>query len=227
MREVPDIAAVEIERLRKQGITVTDNDVVWLSCLGYRVANPNSQTLEASSIYDGVMLSNDMMLKPLTVRASEWLGRFGCVFADIADVFVVAYAMANRDKLKLDEPVKTVVSDVCAWIYSLNVSAEEVKTAVARLLADDTPDNPDVKYMTTDELIGLLVASTGLSAKHWEKQTWAQVGYAYDGMMTYASIISELGSNPETQSSRAALKDFALAIQEIINPKPEGKKNNG
>lgn len=223
MRAVPDIAAAEISRLEKRGIAVTNDDVVWLSCLGYRVENPNSQTLEASNICEGVMLSNGIMLKELTVRATEWLNRFGVIFPDKADYFIIAYAMANPKNLHLDDAVKKVVLDVSKWVSVLNVSASEIETAVARLLADDAPENPKSEKMTTPEMVGLLVAATGLKAEYWHAQTWDMIDKTHDGIIKYASLMSDVAESPESQLSKIALKDLALAVQEIAERDKEAK----
>jgi hypothetical protein len=217
MRQVPDIAAVEIKRLRELEIKLSDDDIVWLSCLAYQVENPHGQTIETSGISNGVLLSNGIRLKPLTIKASEWLKRYGCVFTGISELYAVAYAMANSTKISTEHSILSVVDNVKNWGASLNVSMTELENAVSRILADDTPKNPDAKPMTPSEIIGLLVAATGLPAEHWNNQTWEHLSNVYSGIRLYASMFSETQNNPEAQESRAALKYFALAIQEISN----------
>jgi len=224
MRKVPDIVAVEINRLRKLDIAISDDDVVWLSCLGYLVESPNGQTLEASGIADGVLLSNEIVLKPLTVQASKWLKKYGGVNFRVDDTLVVAYAMANSDDLTFDKRISKVVKAVRKWTSSLKITLGEIEVAVARMLANDTPEKPGGKILSTEEVIALLVAATGLSIEYWNAQTWEHVNDVYSGVVKYASMLSPLGGNPDAEASKAALKNFALAIQEISN---RGNKING
>ncbi|MCK9326469.1 MAG: hypothetical protein M0P69_13345 [Bacteroidales bacterium] len=221
MRKVPDIAAVEIARLRKLGIKLSDDDVVWLSCLGYQVENPNGQTLEASGIIDGILLSDGTYLRPLTIRGSKWLSRYGPYLYLIDDTCVVAYAMSNSDTLSFDKNVVDVFDDVSAWMKSRKSSRNELKSALSRLLFSDVPRNPDSKPASMEEIIGLLVAATGLPAEYWDNQTWGKVDSVNSGILFYASMLAGTAKRQESAASRASLKNFALAIREITQRKDE------
>ncbi|MDD5596923.1 MAG: hypothetical protein PHV82_03195 [Victivallaceae bacterium] len=225
MRKVPDIAAVEIARLRKLGIKLSDDDVVWLSCLGYQVENPNGQTLEASGIIDGILLSDGTYLRPLTIRASRWLSRYGPYLYLIDDTCVVAYAMAVSGALSLDRNVLDVFDDVSDWVNTRNITQGELERAVARLLASDTPHKTGEKKTDISEIIGFLVGATGLPAEYWDKSSWDHLDCVNSGVLRYASILAGTAKQQESAASRAALKNFALAIQEIT--KREAKKDNG
>jgi len=215
MKRVPDIAANEIERLRRNGVTVSDDDVVWLSCLGYRVENPDGKTIEAVGTLGGVRLSDNTLLRPLTLLAGSWLKRFGTVFGPAADLYAVAYAMAFPDKLHLSDPAGAVVDDVNSWTASLPVPRQELETAVSRMLNDDSPHDPDAKTVPAEKVVGLLVAATGLPAEYWDAHSWEQVDCVYSGIIRYAAMLSAAPSDPDNAESRASLRSFALAIQEI------------
>jgi hypothetical protein len=229
MRQLPDIAAVEIQKLRDDGIVLTDDDIVWLASLGWKVENPKAKTMEASGIIDGIQLSNNQVLKPLTVGASKWLEKYGPLFQDANDIYAVAFAMAcPREVIKL-ETTRQSVEAVYNWSSKLNITHQELFSAVARVLSDDDPKQPKEEKARpdTDDIISMLVSITGLSFEYWEKQTWIKVNKAYSGAMKYAALISQRDMDPETQESKTALKKLILAINEIRNrEKEDGKERN-
>lgn len=215
MRNVPDIAAMEIKRLRDDGVKVTDDDVVWLASLGYKVENPRGQTLEAAGLVEGIRLSDNTFLKPLTVCASKWLKRYGNLFSDASDPFAVAFAMANPDKTAELKNAKDSISAVCEWTASLRVSHSELVRALACLLSDDSPTIPDAKKMDSEKIIAMLVSITGLPFEYWEKQQWIKVNDAYSGAIRYAIMLNENYENPDSVESKEALREMLFAIKEI------------
>jgi hypothetical protein len=215
MRRVPDIAAAEIFRLRKDGVELTDDDVVWLASLAREVERPGGMTPEAAGLMDGLRLSDGTILRPLTIRASRWLDRAGKLFESISDLYVVAYAMANRGKLVMNQPARDVVSDVLAWVDALNCEPAEVESAVARMLDHDAPKHPDESGMSAEKVIALLVAATGIPAERWENDTWENVSMAHGGVVRHAVMLSMMGGDPDAAESKAALRDLALAIEQI------------
>jgi len=215
MRNVPDIAVMEIKRLRDDGVKVTDDDVVWLASLGYKVENPRGQTLEAAGLIEGVRMSNNVFLKPLTVCASKWLKRYGNLFSDASDPYAVAFAMACPDKVVELKSAKDSISAVYNWTASLNVSNAELVRALAYLLSDDSPPNPDAKKIDAEKLIAMLVSITGLPFEYWEKQNWIKVNDAYSGAIRYAIMLNENYENPDSIESKEALRELLLAIKEI------------
>ncbi len=215
MRQVPDIAAVEIDRLRKDGVVLSDDDIVWLASLGWRIENPKGQTMESAGLSEGTRLSNGETLFPLTVSASRWLHKYGPVFSENADLFAVAFAMIFPGRVAKLKTAKESVSAVGEWADSLTISHAELVRAVGRMLSSDAPHDPDAEPEDTDRLIASLVAITGLPFEYWNSQSWAQVGAAYSGAIKYALLARDNIDNPDAADSRAALRSLLLAIKEI------------
>ncbi len=216
MRQVPDIAAVEIDRLRTEGYTVSDDDVVWLSCLGRLVEQPANATLEASGIIDGIRLSDETVLKPLTLIAERWLKKYGPVFGKKAELLVVAYASAYPERLDMSASAKAVVRTVAEFGDNLRVSPGEIEAAVVRLLDRDTPENPDHENkIDMDSLLGFMEASTGLTREYWEQQDWMKIDSTHRGIMKYVAMMAGSDYDPDAQASRIALKNLILAVNEI------------
>ena len=219
MRHVPDIAAVEIERLREDGVEPTDDEIVWLASLGTAVENPDGRTQEAAGLIDGLRLSDGTVLKPLTFYAEKWLGRVGGVFSGRMELAAVAYAMCCGDILDINRPLKRALSDVRAWIESLRVAPDELARAVSRMIGDD--DRPartsdaQAAGQCRETLIGLLVAGTGIPRESWERQPWVAVDRAHAGLLKYAAMIAGTEYDPEKEASKKALKNLGLAIIEI------------
>ena len=223
MRSVPDIAIIEIKKLRESGIKLTDNDIIWLASLGYKVENPKGQTIEAAGFADGIRLSDNQILKPLTVCASKWLKKYGNLFSEASDLYAVAFAMCKPELILKLKSAKESIQAVCHWTATLKVSNPELVRAVDSILADDAPINPDVQKVDTDKLIASLVAITGLPFEYWEKQSWIKVNDVYSGAIKYAMQLSENSGNPDSIETKEALKDMLLAIKEI---RERGKKGN-
>jgi hypothetical protein len=220
LRQLPDIAAVEIAKLRKLGVALTDDDVVWLATLGYRVENPTGQTAEAAGCSEGLRMSNGVILRPLTVRASRWLDRYAHVFPLQNEIYAVGYAMAHDTSAA--NSASAAVDAVGAWADNLNVPAEELTRAVSRLLHSDLPDDPEHKPVDENKIIALLVAATGLPAEHWHLSTWRTLAESYGGAIRWAEMLAGTGKDPDAAESKTALRQFALAIQAITERgKPE------
>jgi hypothetical protein len=216
MRRVPDIASVEIASLRKAGITVSDDDVVWLSCLAHAVENPTAKTRETAGFERLVRMSDGTVLAPLTVAASRWLEQYGCIFADVMDLFSVAYAMVRTHDFSLSQSARQVVDSVTEWAGALRVSPNELAIAVDRLLSSDEPipiEKP--KPVDLDRVIAKLAAGTGQPAEYWQAKTWAEIETAHGGLYDHASMIAEYKDSPEAAESKAALKRLAAALREV------------
>jgi hypothetical protein len=215
MRKVPDLVAAEVARMRADGVPVSDDDLVWLASLGAAVENPRGQTPEAAGAHDSIRLSDGTVLRPLTLRAEAWLARFGPAFEDRADLFAVAYALSHPSSLPPDCSARKAVALVLEWAGGLEVARAELAGAVARMMRSDEPRNPEAKPVTTEEVIALLTAATGLPAEHWMAQSWATVDATHAGVMRWASMLSLAGGDPDAAESKSALKRLALAIQVV------------
>jgi len=215
MRNVPDIAVIEIKRLRDDGVKVTDDDVVWLSSLGYKVENPRGQTIEAAGFVDGIRLSDDSILYPLTVCGSHWIGRFGKLFRGKFDTYAVALAMTCPLRVSALKTATESVKAVAEYADALKVEYSELVNAVSRMLEGDAPQDPNVKKSDPDKLIAALVAITGLSFEYWDTQSWIRVNDVYSGAFRYAEMTSGMVSSPDATESKSALRDMLLAIKEI------------
>ncbi|MFA5321384.1 MAG: hypothetical protein WC373_01815 [Smithella sp.] len=228
MRCVPDLAAVEIDKLRKADIPISDDDIVWLSSLACRVENPDGQSAESAGIIDGIRLSNGEIMRPLTVCASKWLHKYGPVFGDNTDIFAVAFAMIYPERVTELRTAKDSILAVSDWTEKLNVSVNEIAHAVERMLSNDDPHDPDAKKIDTETIISMLVTVTGQPFEYWKKQSWVNVNNAYTGAIKWAGMLSEQMENPDAKGSREALKDLCLAINEIRNrnKKDDGEERN-
>jgi len=215
MKHVPDIAAVEIDRLRKDGINLTDDDVVWLASLGYKIENPKGRTLEAAGIVDGITLSNGEILNPLTVAASKWLGKYGNLFPDRGDIYAVAFAMIYPNRVSVFKSAKESIEAVGQWGDNLKISHSELVAAVSRMLSGDAPRDPERKTVDTDKLLATLVAVTGLPFEYWDKQSWVKVNNVYLGALKYAMMMRDSVDNPDADESREAVRNLLLAINTI------------
>lgn len=216
MRCVPDIAAVEIASMRKSGITVSDDDVVWLSCLAMAVQNPSAKTKETAGFEKLIRLSDGTVLAPLTVSASRWLEQYGCMFADIMDLFSVAYAMVRTHDFSLSQSAREVVESVTEWTANRRVSPNEIAGAVDRLLSSDEPSPAkESKKVDLDRIIAKLTAGTGLPAEYWQTKTWTEIETAHGGLYDYAAMIAEYKDSPEASESKAALSRLAAGIREV------------
>jgi len=218
MRNIPDVAQAEIETLRADNVELTDNDIIWLASLGERVENPKGCTKEAAGLQGSIRLSDGTALKPLTLRAENWLTEVGQHFNNRGELFAVAYASANPERLDITAAPKQIVKIVKRWGYKLKVTKDELETAVNRLVSDDAPadENPP-EGTDTEDLLGMLVAATGLPREHWEMQTWDEIDRTHAGLVRYACMVSGNEFDPDTQTSKMALRDLALAVKEIRN----------
>lgn len=215
MRSVPDIAAMEIKRLRDDGVKVTDDDVVWLASLGYKVENPRGQTLEAAGLVEGILLSNGDILYPLTISSSRWLGRYGNLFLGKMDTYAVAFAMCHPKLVAKLKSANESVSAINDYANALAVQYNELVNAVSRMVLRDAPHDPESKNSDSDKIVASLVAITGLPFEYWNNQPWIRIQNTYTGALQYANILSAIPATPNSAESKSALRDLLLAIKEI------------
>jgi hypothetical protein len=214
MKQIPDIAAEEIARLRREGIAVTDDEVVWLACLGWKVENPRGVSSEESGARESLALSDGTVIRPLTLRASSWLDRYGSMFSGSRELIAVAYCMCNR-AVDLDATTAETVAAVNAWAGSLDVTPGELEKAVARMLpSDEVPRKPEKPQSITD-LIGFLVAATGLPHEYWLDQTWVTVDATQTGIIRHAAMIAQNGGDPDDIGNKEAFAAFIRAVEEV------------
>lgn len=214
MNSVPDVAAQEIESLRADGVELTDDDVVWLASLGERVEKPGNKTREAAGFVDGFRLSDGTVLHPLSLKSEKWLTLYGpCVSRD-KEALIVAYALANRHSLDLGANAKTVMREVKQWGDSLAVDAQELEAAVDRMTADDAPKK-EGGSVDVEQVIGFLVAATGIERETWINEPWVTVDNCHRGVMKYAAMIAGGEYDPDSHSSKQALGDLAKAVMQI------------
>ena len=228
MREVPAVAAAEIERLRADGVVVTDDDVVWLASLGRRVECPNGETPEAVGIRYGIRLSDGTIMRPQTIGASAWLDRFGDVFGGDNSAYIVAFALCHPlEVLQSFGNASDVVDAVNDWRAGLAVTYDEMCDAMARILDGDAPPRTenDDEPESTESKLAKLVAITGLPFEYWEQQTWARAGAVDSGAFRWAMMLSPFGENARQSESREALRDLLRAIIHIRERKPEESEN--
>jgi len=216
MRCVPDIAVAEIRALRASGVVVSDDDIVWLSCLAHAVEFPALRTRECAGFDKAIRLSDGTILHPLTVAASKFLEQFGRIFADSMDLFSVGYAMVRTHDFTLTQSARSVVDAVVAWTENLKVSPTELAVAIDRLLASDEPIIASSgSKIDVDRLIAKLSAGTGQPAEYWQSKTWAEIETAHGGLYDYCAMIAEYDDAPEAAESKAALKRFAAGLKEV------------
>ena len=215
MRQMPDIAAVEIERLRDDGIQLTDDDIVWLASLGDAVENPDGTTKEAAGLIDGLRMSDGTILKPLTMYAEKWLKKYGAIFSGRMELAAVGYAMSHAESLDVTESKKAVMAAVREWIEGIKVTPDELKSAVSRMIGDSDQPKQDPPKLDRESLIGFMVAATGLAREYWEHEPWVAVDRAHSGIMKYAAMIAGTEYDPDKHAGKQALKNLGLAIIEI------------
>lgn len=216
MQMVPDIAVVELKRLRAQGIAPTDDDIVTLATLGAAVERPTHKTAEAAGFRAFVRLSNGTILRPITVAASRWLDGMAPVCKPPADLYAVAFAMSGRAPAA-ETPLAQSIDALGSWAAGLAVSHAELAAAVTRMTgAADAERQPDADEIDPDAILRTLAVVTGQPAEYWERQTWAEVGATYSAAVRWATRLVEHVEDPEAAESREALRRFLFAVEAIV-----------
>ena len=182
------LAAEELAVLRREGVEVTDADVVLLNSLGWDVESPFAR--RELSRGTPVLLCESVYLWPLTIHASAWMESVGerlapCkmdilrhpVLSRDVNLLALGYAMAHcySDCGELDKDGVEASRAVIAWASKLKVTAEGLHDAIGQVIAKQrTAELPPVENAPPPQSHGevsiYLAAKCGATPEYWERK---------------------------------------------------------
>jgi len=175
-------ATYELAQLRAEGISLTDDEIVWINDLCRRVENPQSgSTLPAGR----PVKAGNVWLWPFTIQGSAWYDVAVKWFDGEGDTetFCLAYALANGrragafDLLWDAGEARKAIKD---FRRILNCNMDELIAAIAAVLPK--PDLPDPRDKDKDdedkaqtdvdwtELLATIMANIGGTADQWIRE---------------------------------------------------------
>ena len=233
-----DLAATEIEGLRREGVVLSDADVVRLNALGWDVQTPALRR----SLSRGVPVEvGGVFLWPLTLHAADWIDRVGKhleasfmdrirhpVTAPNLCAFTLAYAMAHcyagGDELEAEG--RRAVKAVLSWAATLRCRAVAVVETMEQVAEQDIkpslPPGADGKEMTIGDFSALLASTNGATPELWERR--CSHAYASALMATVAAQNAAEGDALAEDPTIRAERALGWAAEQIRQAWREAKE---
>lgn len=206
-RKLSDLARARIEKLREDGVNLTDENIVAINALAWEVVSPS----KCISLSKGrPVRCGNVWFWPLTIHSASWFQEIGCeleykliesIFHNVKlNEYALAYAMAHRD----DDLYMVSESQIRTWSKTLRATPSELRECLKMVIdsevQDEYPTTKDDK-ITIQELACYMHAKSGGSAKMWEHEL--SVGYVFNLVNTMARQ-SEAGDERLTRNRAEA-----------------------
>lgn len=205
-RTISDLARAEIDRLREDGISVTDDEVVAINALSWEIISPSRRVGLARG---NPVRCGNVWLWPLTINAREW---FELVGAEMGNgERALAFAMAHP----CIDLFTQVAQQIEAWGRSLQCTDDQLRTAMSIVIQQDKRDElPPIKQgdgLTLGELVQTLIANNGGTVEMWEQQ--CSIPYVFDMFDTLAKQNEADGISHAKQRAEKALTWYISRIR--------------
>lgn len=211
-----ELAAAELDALRADGITVTDDDVVHVNALAWAVETPESRRLLSRGVPVEV---GGCVLWPLTLAGADWYDRVGCALPGNLSFYALGYAQAygRSDGPELDCEGREAERRVKAWRKALRCTKAELDTAMTQLMdqerGPDMPEVPTGKPVTPGDFSAHLAAACGGTPDFWERR--CSFGYAV-AVLTAIAAQNQADGRPNANDPRIMAEcALGLAIERI------------
>jgi hypothetical protein len=237
------LAADALADLRRDGIEVAPEDVLWLNHLAGKCVRPTAAD-EILFLDPPVLcgfqlpfgpfrrraLSQPLLLWPLSIGARLWLEQYGRPwFHGCGDMepLAVAYAMANARRPDLLRALSSRLRahlKIAWWATRLTASLAQLSEAIARALNPEDLDLVDVPFpgerkpdrsLAADygDVLAQLCHFYGETPSHW---LWQVSEDTCAAMLRKLSAVlpKEMGTDPSSPKFRL-LSQFRLAVGEI------------
>ena len=203
-RGLTDYARAEIEELRNEGVTLSDEQIIDINELAWEIESPSKRV----SLAKGKPVKcGNVWLWPLTIHSSAWFSEVSSDWP--SSEIALAYAMAHRDAelFTVQEP------EVLSWFKTIKATIEELRVAMAVIIEQGRRDDLPVKKgegITIPELAQLMVANHGGTFEMWERQ--CSIQYVFDFLDTTCKQDEAEAKKTHVQKATMILGRYTQAI---------------
>lgn len=204
----PDLARIEIETLRADGIEPTLDELTELIELGRRAECPHGRTNPVASrapIRAGV---DGPRLWPLTLQAEAWIEQHAGKLETLGAALVCYASAIGREPGAFDGLAtwRDIGDAVREWAAGLTCTADDLADAADRLTGGQEPEtapgDPDARADIEDMLAALVVES-GQPIEYWLAHTSAEFVAALDAVASKRAASAGMARKDMDESAQA------------------------
>ena len=232
MRECPDIAKVEIRRLRAKGIEPSLDQIVWLASLAERVTKP--ERLGNPLLAAVPVVAGSEPFYELTNHACWWIDIAHDWFSGLSICHMLGYAHRysrvprHFEALCTEDSAREAVSK---WRDGVSLTDAEILDAVSRWTNNDEPDDPREQDQdeetdgesTAGQTMALALAVSGITRAEFEAMTPAESSEIVKQAIIFGTDSSQVGTRNAADASARAMQKLTWAINEIQQAHERGK----